>query len=50
MHGSNGNITPFARTNVFLVFNSVENVLEAPFSGQPARPEHIASRHVAPLP
>ncbi|MGH8876351.1 MAG: ectoine hydroxylase, partial [Stackebrandtia sp.] len=25
MHGSNGNITPFPRSNVFAVFNSVEN-------------------------
>src|SRR5690606_561112 len=27
MHGSNGNITPFPRRNVFMVFNSVENAL-----------------------
>src|SRR5690606_32241797 len=33
MHGSSSNITPMPRSNVFLVFNSVENGLEAPFGG-----------------
>jgi len=49
LHGSNGNITPWPRSNVFLVYNSVENALEAPFSGQEPRPAHIASRDFAPL-
>ena len=49
MHGSNGNITPWPRSNVFVVYNSVENALEEPFSGQPPRPEHIASRDFTPL-
>jgi ectoine hydroxylase len=50
MHGSNGNITPWPRSNAFVVFNSVENGLVAPFSGQPPRPEHLGSReHVEPL-
>jgi len=50
MHGSNGNITPWPRSNAFLVFNALDNALVAPFSGQPPRPEHIASReHVEPL-
>jgi ectoine hydroxylase len=49
MHGSNGNITPWPRSNLFLVYNSVENALEAPFSGQAPRPPHIASRHFEPL-
>ncbi|MBD2845662.1 ectoine hydroxylase [Paenibacillus sp. IB182496] len=44
MHGSNSNITPLPRSNVFLVFNSVENRLVAPFSGQQPRPEYIATR------
>jgi len=44
MHGSNGNITPFARTNLFVVFNSMENELVAPFSGQPPRPGYIGCR------
>jgi ectoine hydroxylase len=49
MHGSNGNITPDPRTNVFLVYNSVENALEAPFGGMPPRPEFLAARRVEPL-
>jgi ectoine hydroxylase len=44
MHGSNGNITPLPRSNVFFVYNSVENGLVEPFSGQAPRPEFIASR------
>src|SRR5699024_6629653 len=31
MHGSGNNITPFPRSNIFLVFNSVENTLVEPF-------------------
>lgn len=49
MHGSNGNITPFPRTNLFVVFNSMENPLEAPFSGQPPRPNYIGTRDPKPL-
>jgi ectoine hydroxylase len=49
VHGSNGNITPHPRNNVFLVYNSVENALVEPFSGQAPRPEHIASRDFTPL-
>ncbi|WP_174734692.1 ectoine hydroxylase [Mesobacillus harenae] len=44
MHGSNSNITPAPRSNVFFVFNSVENKLVAPFSGQKHRPSYIAAR------
>lgn len=46
MHGSNSNITPMARNNVFMVYNSVENKLVAPFSGMDPRPEFLANRHV----
>jgi len=49
MHGSNGNITPFPRSNVFFVYNSVENVLVDPFSGQGPRPEYVASRDFTPV-
>jgi len=49
MHGSNGNITPDPRTNVFLVYNSVENPLEPPFGGMPPRPEFLATRRVEPV-
>jgi len=44
MHGSNGNITPYPRNNVFFVFNSIENQLQEPFCGRAPRPEHIAAR------
>ena len=49
MHGSNGNITPNERHNVFLVYNSVTNALEEPFAAPTRRPEFIASRDVRPI-
>ncbi|MGP4074298.1 proline 4-hydroxylase [Halobacillus sp. K22] len=45
MHGSNGNITPYPRNNMFMVYNSVENQLVEPFSGNKARPDFIAERN-----
>jgi ectoine hydroxylase len=44
MHGSNGNITPFPRSNLFIVFNSVENALVEPFAAKKPRPEFLGSR------
>lgn len=44
MHGSNSNISPLPRSNVFIVFNSVDNKPVAPFCGQPPRPNFIAER------
>jgi len=44
MHGSGSNISPFPRSNVFFVYNSVENRLEKPFSSHVARPNYIATR------
>ena len=49
MHGSSGNITPFARRNVFFVYNSVENPLVAPFAAPKPRPEFIANREFTPI-
>jgi ectoine hydroxylase len=49
MHGSNSNISPLPRRNAFLVYNSVENALEAPFAAPAPRPEHIASRDFTPV-
>lgn len=49
IHGSNNNITPWPRSNVFFVYNSVHNTLERPFSGQAPRPTFIAQRDFAPL-
>lgn len=44
LHGSAGNISPYARANVFMVYNSLQNQLGAPLHGLAARPEHIAHR------
>lgn len=44
MHGSNGNITPFARSNAFFVFNAVSNRLEEPFGAKKPRPEFLGFR------
>ncbi|MFJ3974199.1 ectoine hydroxylase [Streptomyces sp. NPDC090021] len=49
MHGSGDNITPYPRSNVFLVFNSVENRPVAPFAAPVRRPSYIASRDFTPI-
>lgn len=50
MHGSNGNISPWPRANVFMVYNSVKNTLKPPRHGLTPRPEYIAAREsFAPL-
>lgn len=49
MHGSNGNITPYPRSNLFLVFNSVDNALVEPFAAPARRPEFLAKREFTPL-
>ena len=53
MHGSSDNITPYPRSNVFIVFNSVENTAVEPFAAEPApglhrRPGLHPGRPVAP--
>jgi len=45
MHGSNSNITPYPRSNVFFVYNSIANQLTAPPGGLKPRPEFIAARN-----
>lgn len=50
MHGSNSNISPYPRCNVFFVYNSIENLPVAPFCGKPPRPGFIAARgNLAPI-
>jgi len=49
MHGSSGNLTPFERNNVFMVFNAVSNALGEPFAAPRPRPEFIAAREVRPI-
>lgn len=48
MHASNGNVTPFPRSNVFIVFNSVENAAQEPYAAAAPRPEFIGSTDFAP--
>ncbi len=54
MHGSNSNISPYARSNVFMVYNHIDNQLQAPRDGLAPRPEHVAAREniaaLTPLP
>jgi ectoine hydroxylase len=50
MHGSNGNITPYPRSNIFLVFNSVENTSVEPFAAPRPRPEFLGARDFTPVP
>ena len=49
MHGSGNNITPYPRSNIFLVFNSVENALVEPFAATKPRPTFIGSRDFTPV-
>jgi ectoine hydroxylase len=49
MHGSNGNITPYPRSNVFIVFNSVENTCVEPFAASAPRPTFIGARDFTPV-
>ncbi|MFF2926222.1 ectoine hydroxylase [Streptomyces celluloflavus] len=49
MHGSGDNITPYPRSNVFLVFNSVENTAVEPFAAPIRRPEYIGARDFTPV-
>ncbi len=49
MHGSNGNITPYPRSNAFFVFNAVSNRVVAPFGPKTPRPLFVATREIEPL-
>ncbi|MET8173503.1 phytanoyl-CoA dioxygenase family protein, partial [Streptomyces clavifer] len=49
MHGSGDNITPYPRSNVFIVFNSVENTAQEPFAAPIRRPEFIGARDFTPV-
>lgn len=49
MHGSGDNITPFPRSNVFFVFNSVENTAQEPFAAPVRRPEYIGATDFTPV-
>nr|AMY57972.1 ectoine dioxygenase subunit D [Streptomyces sp. WS113] len=49
MHGSGDNITPYPRSNVFIVFPSVENEAVEPFAAPVRRPEYIGARDFTPV-
>ena len=50
LHGSNANMSPYPRSNVFFVYNSVDNRLATPYCGLTPRPGYIATRGpVVPL-
>ncbi|AIG73350.1 Ectoine hydroxylase [Amycolatopsis japonica] len=49
MHGSSNNITPYPRSNIFVVFNSVDNALQKPYAAIEPRPAFIAGRDSTPL-
>lgn len=44
LHCSANNLSPWPRSNLFFVYNSVENQLNAPYGGTAPRPEFIAAR------
>lgn len=51
MHASAGNLTPFPRTNFFVVYNAISNQVGEPFAAVRPRPEFVATRErVQPLP
>ncbi|MDX5446467.1 MAG: ectoine hydroxylase [Zoogloeaceae bacterium] len=50
LHGSAGNLSPWPRSNVFFVYNSIENRPAAPFAAEAPRPWYIGEREdFAPL-
>ena len=47
LHASNGNVTPFPRSNAFFVYNAISNRPQAPFAAARPRPEFLANRGTA---
>ena len=48
MHASNGNVTPFSRSNIFIVYNSVANTCVEPFAAPKPCPEFVGSTDFTP--
>ena len=48
MHASNSNITPYSRSNVFIVYNSVDNACVEPYAASKPRPTFIGARDFTP--
>jgi len=50
LHASNRNMSPWPRSNLFFVYNSIDNPLGAPYSANEPRPEFLAARQsITPL-
>lgn len=49
MHGSSDNITPYPRSNIFVVFNSVDNPCGEPYYAPGRRPDFIGARDFTPV-
>ncbi|MEU4352409.1 ectoine hydroxylase [Streptomyces sp. NPDC023838] len=50
LHASAPNVSPFPRTNLFVVYNSVVNAIGTPYAAPRARPTYLASRTFTPVP
>ncbi len=44
LHASNSNISPWPRSNLFFVYNSVDNLLKEPYAAKSERPEFLGAR------
>ena len=44
LHASNKNMSPWPRSNLFFVYNSVENTLDKPYAAKSERPDFLATR------
>lgn len=44
LHGSGSNIAPSPRSNLFFVYNHIDNQPAQPFDGKPPRPDFVAER------
>lgn len=44
LHGSNANMSPYPRSNLFLVYNSVANRIQQPYAAHHPRPTFLADR------
>jgi len=50
LHASNSNMSPWPRSNLFFVYNSVENQLNEPYAARSRRPEFLGARkNISPL-
>lgn len=50
LHASNENMSPWPRSNLFFVYNSIDNELAEPFAAAERRPEFLAARrNIQPL-